>query len=82
MQDRKISGSGKTQIANEYTYRYAATYADILWVQADEPVESGEKVLARLAQLSTPLLSLKMAVENIPMNLITNIRQEVPGYSS
>lgn len=49
----QFGGTGKTQVAIEYTYRYEGTYADIFWVQADEPAESGGRVLARLRESST-----------------------------
>lgn len=60
MHEHGFSRTGKTQIANEYTYRYEKFYANIFWVQADEPAESGEKVLARLRESSTFWVSLKI----------------------
>jgi hypothetical protein len=60
----QLSGTGKAQIEIEYTYRREGPYADIFWVQADEPAGSGEKVLARLRESSRSWFSFKIDIEN------------------
>jgi len=47
-----VSGSGKTQIAIEYAYRYGDRYQYILWVQADSRERFGKDVMTLATELS------------------------------
>ncbi|TMC19056.1 MAG: TIR domain-containing protein [Chloroflexi bacterium] len=57
-----LAGIGKTQIAVEYAYRYAALYQAILWVHADSP----EILLSSFVDLSAVLDLPEKNEENQP----------------
>jgi tetratricopeptide (TPR) repeat protein len=51
---RGIGGVGKTQLAVEYTYRYAAAYDLVWWIPAEEPVQARAALAALAERLDLP----------------------------
>jgi tetratricopeptide (TPR) repeat protein len=51
---RGIGGVGKTQLAIEYTYRYAAEYDLVWWIPAEEPVQARAALAALAERLDLP----------------------------
>ncbi|HEY0755355.1 MAG TPA: helix-turn-helix transcriptional regulator [Ktedonobacteraceae bacterium] len=63
-----LGGMGKTQIAIEYSYRYASDYAAVLWINA-ETVESITSSFAAIVEL----LDISEKVEQEQYRLMTGI---------
>ena len=71
-----LGGSGKTQLAVEYAWKYRADYEAVLWVVADSP----ENAAANLAALARPgALNLPEAAEKeqaVQMEAVVNWLQQ------
>lgn len=47
-----LGGTGKTQIATQYTYLFESCYKYVFWVRAEEPAEAARGFSAIATQLS------------------------------
>ncbi|HEX8228877.1 MAG TPA: FxSxx-COOH system tetratricopeptide repeat protein [Chloroflexia bacterium] len=54
-----LGGVGKTQLANEYAYRYAGEYDAVLWVRAEEPTTLAADFAALAGELGISQLDTR-----------------------